>query len=54
MNTRQEKEQPGKSGANPSKRDRLESLLFSSAKVGTALLGLAVLVGPKVPPLAGE
>ncbi len=48
MKTRNEESQPEKSVANPSKRARLDSLLFKGAKPDIAL---AI---PKLPPMTGE
>jgi hypothetical protein len=54
MKTRSEKDQARRNGANPSRRNRLDTLLFDGAKLGTTLLSLAVFTEPKFPVLAGD
>lgn len=40
--------------AAPSRRERLNTLLFQSATLGVPLLALAAFVAPKLPPMQGE
>ncbi len=45
--------QEDKAVANPSKRSRLDRLLFEGTKLGTTLASAAFLE-PKIPPFKGE
>jgi hypothetical protein len=40
--------------SRPSRRARLEALLFTGAALGTTLLTLGAAVVPKLPPFQGE
>jgi hypothetical protein len=53
MNTRSDMGQKEKTVANPSKRSRLDRLLFEGTKLGTTLASAAFLE-PKIPPYKGE
>ncbi|HEV7670666.1 MAG TPA: hypothetical protein VGS22_19275 [Thermoanaerobaculia bacterium] len=48
MNTRNERDRNEKTVANPSKRARLDVLLFNGAAPAQAF------IGPKLPPMQGE
>jgi hypothetical protein len=54
MDKNHRQDPPAETAANASKRARLDALLFNGAKVGTALLSLAISAGPKTPPWQGE
>jgi hypothetical protein len=45
---------PIRAADKPSRRDRLHTLLFAGAALGTTLLTLVPATGPKLPPFQGD
>lgn len=54
MNKHRRNEQPNARTSRQANRGRLETLLFTGAAFGTALVTLGAAWDPKIPPLVGE
>jgi hypothetical protein len=47
-------DQADRRSPGPSRRARLEALLFTGAALGTTVLALGAAAGPKLPPYTGD
>jgi hypothetical protein len=52
--TKHDRQNPPETSARPSRRDRLQALLFSAGALGTAIAALGLLGDVKLPRAQGE